>query len=73
MAPAYFSACLRRSLVTQAASAASACVGDRLTGAYTCVGDRLTTAYTSILDFWLNAQVIMSATAKLTRSLSLAS
>ena len=34
VAPAYFSACLRRSLVTLAASAASACVGDRLTAAY---------------------------------------
>ena len=34
VAPAYFSACLRRSLVTLAASAASARVGDRLTAAY---------------------------------------
>ena len=36
MAPAYFKACLlvRRSLVTRAASAASVCVGDRLTAAY---------------------------------------
>ena len=35
VAPAFFSACLRRSLVTQIASAVSTCVCDRLTAAYT--------------------------------------
>ena len=35
VAPAYFSACLRRSLVTLTASAVSTCVGDRLAAAYT--------------------------------------
>ena len=34
VAPAYFSAFLRRSLVTQTASAVCTCVGDRLTAAY---------------------------------------
>ena len=34
MALAYFSVCLRRSLVTRASREVSACVGDRLTAAY---------------------------------------
>ena len=34
MALAYFSVCLRRSLVTRASSEVSACVGDRLRAAY---------------------------------------
>ena len=34
VALAYFSVCLRRSLVTRASREVSACVGDRLTAAY---------------------------------------
>ena len=37
MALAYFSVCLRRSLVTRASREVSACVGDRLTAAYRCL------------------------------------